>query len=261
MESVERAARFLVPYLTHYSVRRMMPWVLMSCMVIGSLVKELAPPAASYLSNKRNVINVYFVKCAWGWTFCLLFPFISLTNYNVLHSILLVLLRLFSLFVGTVIWYTCTRTFLFIQDFTGSCYKSSTLAIVTREHSSQLQCVQAGGIWHSFDISGHSFLLSYCILMILEEMAVMPNVKTFRGSRLHTVVNGLFFALACLTFIWLSMFVTTAVYFHDFWDKILGTLVGLSAWYGTYGFWYKSPFSPGFPPQRTLYFPKCNRRL
>ncbi|ETE70060.1 Fat storage-inducing transmembrane protein 2 [Ophiophagus hannah] len=261
MESVDRGSRFLLPYLTHCSVRRMMPWALMSFMVIGSLVKELMPPAATYLSNKRNVLNVYFVKFAWAWTFSLLLPFISLTNYSVLQNILPVLVRLFSLLVGTIIWYTCTSTFLLIQDFTGSCYKSSTLAVVTQEHSNQLQCLQAGGIWQSFDISGHSFLLSYCVLMILEEMAVMPSVKTFRGSRLHRVVNSLFLALACLTFIWFFMLLTTAVYFHDFWDKIFGTLVGLSAWYGTYRFWYLSPLSPGLPPQRTLYFPKPNRRL
>lgn len=58
MESVDRATRVLLPYLTHCSVRRMMPWALMSFMVIGSLVKELMPPAATYLSNKRNVLNM-----------------------------------------------------------------------------------------------------------------------------------------------------------------------------------------------------------
>ncbi|XP_015685231.1 fat storage-inducing transmembrane protein 2 [Protobothrops mucrosquamatus] len=261
MESVDKATRLLLPYLTHCSVRRMMPWALMSFMVIGSLIKELVPLAATYLSNKRNVLNVYFVKFAWAWTFSLLLPFISLTNYNVLQNILPVLVRLFSLLVGTIIWYTGTRTFLFIQDFTGGCYKSSSLAVVLQELSSELQCLQAGGIWQQFDISGHSFLLSYCVLMILEEMAVMPSVKFFRGSRLHTMVNSLFFALACLTFIWLFMLLTTALYFHNFWDKFFGTFFGLSAWYGTYGFWYMSPFSPGLPPQRTLYFPKPNRRL
>lgn len=218
-------------------------------------------PGAHYIFFLCFISGSYFVKFAWAWTFCLLFPFISLTNYNVLQNILPVLVRLFSLLVGTIIWYTCTSTFLFIQDFTGSCYKSPILAVVTQEHSNQLQCLQAGGIWQNFDISGHSFLLSYCVLMILEEMAVMPSVKTFSGSRLHTAVTSLFLALACLTFIWLFMLLTTAVYFHDFWDKIFGTLVGLSAWYGTYRFWYKSPLSPGFPPQRTLYFPKPNRRL
>ncbi|KAK9404765.1 fat storage-inducing transmembrane protein 2 [Crotalus adamanteus] len=77
----------------------MMPWALMSFMVIGSLIKELMPLTPTYLSNKRNVLNVYFVKFAWAWTFSLLLPFVSLTNYNVLQNILPVLVRLFSLLV------------------------------------------------------------------------------------------------------------------------------------------------------------------
>ncbi|XP_063153185.1 acyl-coenzyme A diphosphatase FITM2 [Candoia aspera] len=261
MEFVDQATRFFLPYLTHCSVRRMMPWALMGFMVTGSLVKELVPLAATYLSDKRNALNIYFVKFAWAWTFCLLLPFISITNYHVIQNILPVLLRLVTLLVGTIIWYTCTSVFLLIQAFTGSCYKSSSLDVVTQEHSNKLQCLQAGGIWQNFDISGHSFLLSYCVLMILEEMAVMPSVKTFQGTRLHTVVNSLFLALTCLAFIWLFMLFTTAVYFHNFWDKIFGTSVGLSAWYGTYRFWYLSPLSPGLPPKRTLYFSKSNRRL
>ncbi|XP_053100638.1 acyl-coenzyme A diphosphatase FITM2 [Hemicordylus capensis] len=262
MECLDRCARFLRPWLVRSSVRRTMPWGFLGLMFGGSLVKELAPLPESYMSNKRNLLNVHFVKFAWGWTFCLLLPFITITNYYVTRNALMVLKRLSTLMVGSAVWYTCTRVFLHIENLTGSCYKSPALDILRSEHPSKLQCLQAGGFWHGFDISGHCFLLSYCALMIVEEMAVMHNVNTSRNPRLHTVVSGLFLALSCLTLIWLWMFFTTTIYFHDFFQKFFGTLVGLLAWYGTYRFWFLTPLSPGLPPQSTnLSSQKFNRSL
>ncbi|XP_066482486.1 acyl-coenzyme A diphosphatase FITM2 [Tiliqua scincoides] len=262
MEHVDRSARFLRAWLVRSSVRRTMPWGILGLMLGGSLVKEWAPLPQTYLSDKRNVLNVYFVKFAWGWTLCLLLPFISVTNYCVTKNVLVVLRRLSSLLVATAIWYVCTGIFLHIEDITGSCYKSSSLDILLQGHSSKLQCQQGGGFWHGFDISGHAFLLSYCALMILEEMAVMHNANASRNPRLHKVIDGLFLALSFLTVIWLLMFLSTAIYFHDFSQKFFGTLVGLLAWYGTYRFWYLTPLSPGLPPQSTnLSSQKFNRRL
>ncbi|KAM7436259.1 fat storage-inducing transmembrane protein 2 [Porites harrisoni] len=34
----------------------------------GSFLHDFLPFPQSYLSNKRNVFNVYFVKLGWGWT-------------------------------------------------------------------------------------------------------------------------------------------------------------------------------------------------
>uniref|UniRef100_A0A8D0BMH0 Fat storage inducing transmembrane protein 2 n=1 Tax=Salvator merianae TaxID=96440 RepID=A0A8D0BMH0_SALMN len=261
-EYLDRGARFLRPYLVHDSLRRALPWGLLCLVLGGSLVKEAAPLPETYFSNKRNLLNVYFVKLAWGWTIGLLLPFISITNYHVTKNIKVVLQRLATLLISTAIWYTCTELFLHIEDFTGSCYKSQALDGLRKEYLSKVHCQQAGGFWYGFDISGHSFLLSYCALIIVEEMAVLHSTNTSQNSRLHMVVNGLFLALSCLTLIWLWMFFSTAIYFHDFSQKLFGTLIGLLAWYGTYRFWYLIPFSPGLPPQRiNLRSQKSNRRL
>ncbi|XP_044296239.1 acyl-coenzyme A diphosphatase FITM2 [Varanus komodoensis] len=260
MASIDRSVRFLLPYLVRSSVRQTMPWGLLGLTLGGSLVKEFAPLPDSYLNNKRNLLNICFVKFAWAWTFILLLPFISITNYLVTRNILVVFQRLTTLMVGTAVWYACTCVFLYIEDLTGTCYKSPALDIQLLEHLNKLQCQKAGHFWHGFDISGHSFLLSYCALMIVEEMAVMHSVTTSQGSRLHRAVSILFLALSCLTLIWLLMFLTTAIYFHDFFQKFFGTLVGLFAWYGTYRFWYLKPVSPGLPPQRTS-FQKSNHSL
>uniref|UniRef100_A0A8C2V3V9 Fat storage inducing transmembrane protein 2 n=2 Tax=Chinchilla lanigera TaxID=34839 RepID=A0A8C2V3V9_CHILA len=249
MEHLERCEWFLRWTLVRAAVRRYLPWALVTSMLAGSLLKELSPLPESYLSNKRNVLNVYFVKMAWAWTFCLLLPFIALTNYHLTGKASLVLRRLSTLLVGTAIWYGCTTLFSNIEHYTGNCYHSPALEGVRKECQSKQHCHREGGFWHGFDISGHSFLLTFCALMIVEEMAVLHEVKVDRSHCLYTAITTLVVALDFLTFIWVWMFLCTAVYFHDVSQKVFGTLFGLLGWYGTYGFWYQKSFSPGLPPQ------------
>ncbi|KAJ6665636.1 hypothetical protein lerEdw1_002006 [Lerista edwardsae] len=103
MEHLDRSARFLRSWLVRTSMRQTMPWGILVAMLVGSLIKEFAPLPETYMSNKRNVLNVYFVKFAWAWTLCLLLPFISVTSYCVTRSVPAVLRRLSSLLVGTAI--------------------------------------------------------------------------------------------------------------------------------------------------------------
>lgn len=198
----------------------------------------------------------YFVKVAWAWTFWLLLPFIAVTTYQFAESkflygptksILMVLRRLSALLVGTTIWYICTGLFIYIENLTGVCSTSGKLSEPRQLYATKQECHQDNGIWNGFDISGHCFLLSYCALMIVEEVAVLEGLSIDQNSRLRVVINSLFVSLCFLTMIWVFMFLCTAVYFHDFSQKLLGVLIGLSAWYGTYRFWYLKPFSPGLP--------------
>nr|XP_010957019.1 acyl-coenzyme A diphosphatase FITM2 [Camelus bactrianus] len=233
MECLERCAWVLKGTLVRAAVRRYLPWALVAPRLAGSLLKEVSPLPESYLSNKRNVLNVYFVKMAWAWTFCLLLPFIALTNYHLTGKAGLVLRRLSTLLVGTAIWYFCTAIFSNIEHYTGSCYQSPALEGLREEPQSKQQCHGEGGFWEGFDISGHSFL----------------EVKTDRSHYLHVAITTLVVALGFLTVIWVWMFLCTAVYFHNLSQKVFGTLFGLLGWYGTYGFWYLKSFSPGLPPQ------------
>ncbi|XP_009997080.1 PREDICTED: fat storage-inducing transmembrane protein 2 [Chaetura pelagica] len=198
----------------------------------------------------HQVRTRYFVKVAWAWTFWLLLPFMAVTTYQfakakflygATKSFLMVLRRLSALLVGTVIWYVCTGLFIYIENLTGTCSTSG------QPGQPQRECHRDNGIWSGFDISGHCFLLSYCTLMIVEEVAVLEGLSIDQNSKLHVVINSLFVSLCFLSMIWVFMFLCTAIYFHDFSQKLLGVLIGLSAWYGTYRFWYLKPFSPGLP--------------
>uniref|UniRef100_UPI00398EFE7D acyl-coenzyme A diphosphatase FITM2 n=1 Tax=Pristiophorus japonicus TaxID=55135 RepID=UPI00398EFE7D len=215
----------------------------------GSLLKATQPLAESYFSNRRNVLNVYFVKFSWGWTMGLLLPFIFISNYFVQMDVLFAVRRITSCVVGTAVWFISTRTFLIVENFTGECYESQNMTVL-HKFENRYACRKQGHLWLGFDISGHSFLLSYCVLMITEEIAVMNElhrVEQKPGKATATIIKSLFIALNALLLLWVWMFLCTAVYFHDMPHKIIGTAFGISAWYGTYRFWYKKPFSPGLP--------------
>ncbi|XP_024998180.2 acyl-coenzyme A diphosphatase FITM2 [Gallus gallus] len=256
MERLERCARCLRARLVAAAVRRRLPWLLLGLVFLGSALKDGDLVPETPMQNKRNVFNVYFVKVAWAWTFWLLLPFIGVTTYlfakskflyGPTKSILAALRRLSTLLVGTAVWYVCTELFVYIENLTGTCSTSSKLSEPHQLYATKQECHRNNGIWNGFDISGHCFLLSYCALMIVEEMAVLEGLSIDRNSRLRVVINGLFVSLCFLTMIWVFMFLCTTVYFHDFSQKLLGALIGLAAWYATYRVWYLKPFSPGLP--------------
>ncbi|XP_030144499.4 acyl-coenzyme A diphosphatase FITM2 [Taeniopygia guttata] len=256
MERLERAGRCLRAALARGRLRRRFPALLLGIALLGSALKDSGLVPDTPLRNKRNPLNVYFVKVAWAWTLWLLLPFITLTSYQLARSkllygrpksALLALRRLGALLVGTAVWYLCTELFILVENLTGECSLQAKPGQPARLYASKRECHQDSGVWNGFDISGHCFLLSYCAMMILEELAVLEALALEHSSKLRAVINVLLVSLCSLTVIWVFMFLCTALYFHDFSQKLLGVLIGLSAWYGTYRFWYLKPFSPGLP--------------
>ncbi|XP_061128819.1 acyl-coenzyme A diphosphatase FITM2 [Syngnathus typhle] len=235
------------------AVRHKFPWMFLLIAVVGSILKELQLVPETYFSSRRNFLNVYFVKVSWGWTLLLLTPFILLSNTAFSRNAVYLGRRLFSLVVATAVWYVCTETFFYIEDVTGSCYQTDSMDVKNTQFSSKADCRRAGLHWHGFDISGHSFILTYSALLIVEETAPMASLKTASMSALpRGVLNLLYVALNLIVIIWMWMFLCTSVYFHDVSHKVLGTASGLLAWFLTYRFWYLKALSPGLPPQSRL---------
>ena len=226
--------------------------------VAGSFIHEFLPLPHSYLSNKRNVFNVYFVKLGWGWTLGLLIPFITLTSSGRTPFNLTVILKHLSrMAVGTFGWYFWVNLFVYIEELTGQCEGEETL-------SSRESCHFQGFHWDGFDISGHTFLLNYCALVISEEIQVkrwwsaeQRNTKgttwfdRSRVSRGHALViplvELLFIFISLLLILWEFMLVCTTVYFHTVDQNVLGALAALCTWYVTYRVWYEKELSPGQP--------------
>ncbi|XP_014909375.1 acyl-coenzyme A diphosphatase FITM2 [Poecilia latipinna] len=228
------------------AVRQFFPWLFLLISLLGSILKELDLVPQSYFSSSKNFVNLYFVKVSWGWTLLLLTPFLLFSS-SANQSLSALLKRLLALAVATAVWYVCTGTFLYIEDVTGSCFESQT-AHIANKLTSKAACRGAGFHWQGHDISGHSFILCYSSLLIMEETSAMTVLKT---TGLHrTLLNLLYVALNLIVATWVWMFACTSVYFHDPKDKLLGTACGLLGWYLTYRYWYQKPFSPGLPLQR-----------
>ncbi|XP_010873505.2 fat storage-inducing transmembrane protein 2 [Esox lucius] len=230
-------------------VGQRLPWIFLGISIVGSIVKDTHLLPDTYFSNSRNLLNTYFVKVSWGWTLMLLTPFILLTSYN--KEWTYALRRLSSLVVATAIWYTVTETFFYIEDATGtSCLMPESQVkgqVPYNEINTSSRCRKAGGQWDGFDISGHSFILSYSALVIAEEMAPMANVEMEVNS--NTVLDLIYISLNSIVIIWVFMFCCTSVYFHAFSHKFFGTVFGILGWYITYRVWYLKPMSPGLPQQ------------
>ncbi|XP_061114374.1 acyl-coenzyme A diphosphatase FITM2 [Conger conger] len=234
-------------------IRQNFAWLFFVISVVGSIVKELQLIPETYFSNSRNVLNVYFVKVSWGWTLLLLFPFITLSNAGD-RGLPFVLRRLSSLAVATGVWYACTHSFFYIEDATGGCYESRALQGLRPEFTCKADCRRAGLTWHGFDISGHSFILAYSALVIVEEMAPMVQLKdSGRGGPAYMglALDLLYLALNGILVMWIWMFACTAIYFHTISHKLLGTSCAILGWYLTYQVWYPKPLSPGLPPLQT----------
>ncbi|XP_022618967.1 fat storage-inducing transmembrane protein 2 [Seriola dumerili] len=231
------------------AVRQHFHWIFLIISVVGSVLKEQDLVPETYFSSSRNVLNVYLVKVSWMWTLLLLTPFLLLSNSSLSKSVSY--RRLLSLVVASAVWYICTEMFFYIENLTGSCYESSTMDVINTEFTSKATCRHAGFHWNGYDISGHSFILAYSALLIVEETAPMASLKTASLSALpRMVLNLLYVALNLIVIIWVWMFACTSVYFHDKSQKFLGTICGLLGWYLTYRVWYPKPWSPGLPPQR-----------
>lgn len=221
--------------------------------MVGSVVSDLVAIPRSYLSDKQNIFNQYFVKLGWGWTFSLLASFIGMTSYvYTAGNVKQLRTHLIRLGIATFWWYFCTSMFLYVESVVGICSRS--------EHKNRIACISGGKSWLGFDISGHVFLLIHNLLTISEE------VKPFKDwSRIEKILededqldrrplkeediaemkslykkftpyiklNVMF--LAMLTVLWEFMLITSTIYrFHTLSQKVTASFIAVGCWFISY---------------------------
>ncbi|XP_065834176.1 acyl-coenzyme A diphosphatase FITM2-like [Oscarella lobularis] len=195
----------------------------------------LPQPLHDFFANKMNPLNQYFVKWAWAWTFSvsllcitLIYCHLDPPRYSEWLS------HYFMLILWTVIWYVCTSFFDFLGHYTGTC----SLA----DHKGKRACASSGGEWSDFDISGHSFLLSFSILVLYTVQKSITTVCNYTNQTFYFSTSR-YFTIAlrvCVTLLQLTslvMLFSTSLYFHKtvpqyegIFSKILGTGFGISGW-------------------------------
>jgi len=223
--------------------------------VIGSFFHDYLPLPPSYLSNRKNIFNVYFVKKGWGWTFFLLFGYISsLLIKQKVYNWFTFYKHLSRLGLTTIFWFMFTSAFEVVEKMTGQCLGQDSIL-------SKSVCRKNDLIWNGFDISGHAFLLSFCVLIINEELNCVNNILTMNHNGVtHTsnevhqhgkgvrnifgmiireevfenIIEGLGFLLLALMLLWEVMLFFTCLYFHTLSQKLIGFGVGAAAFYAAY---------------------------
>ena len=161
------------------------------------------------------------------------------------------------LIVATVWWYFSTSVFDHTRKKVGYCSGSFSL-------SSQL-CNENS--WSGLDISGHSFLLVYSSLIILEESKIfslwdslpkrLPSMKKSKqrncassptdqiteSSRLFENRAPLIYLsiilVTILFLLWNFMLLMTLIYFHNTLQKVLGFLFAVLGWIASYKYLFK----------------------
>ncbi|KAL7677477.1 hypothetical protein ACOME3_003715 [Neoechinorhynchus agilis] len=241
--------------LTYYTL------IIIACSVIHSLD---IPDKSVYLANKKNILNVLFIKNGWFWTLLLGVPFVvlsqcSVSSYNV-ASIARAILRLM---VATFFWYGITSWFEQIQMWTGSHCVNLTSDIVLPSLNKN-DCLKIRNTrWNhaGVDLSGHVFLITYSLLILTEE--AQPYVRfTWSKSdrmkdrtikeirrRIGSYTDVIFILMGLLCVLWEGMLVSTCLYFHKFLHKITAYLITVAIWFVTYQFYYvqSSVPNPGLP--------------
>ena len=230
---------------------------------LGSFLHDYMPLPPSYFSLRKNLFNTVFVKKGWGWTSGLLCAFtLSLLLRKKQNSLVILWKHLIKLIILTLTWYILTSTFEVIESYTGRCVGGESLYL-------KETCRSNGYLWSGFDISGHCFLLTFCTMVINEEllnsMDSVLQLKSYELQKKHKVF-GLNFStmhlcwlvevasgsLMLLMVLWEVMLFFTCVYFHTLLQKFLGISFGFIAWHICYRYLfnfnssgYLAPCLPG----------------
>ncbi|XP_027212874.2 acyl-coenzyme A diphosphatase FITM2 isoform X2 [Penaeus vannamei] len=215
-------------------------------------------PHLQLLTGKKSTLNQVFVKLGWGWTFSIIgiFSLFSLLIHkDWIKRMKCIAVRLAITTFFFFIW--CSITFPTIERYTGYCiHNGISFSFAKRE------CVKRPEHEYvSFDISGHSFLLTYCIMIIIEESKEMLYFlqlsRYFRGApplegnesqvldkevkNLESVFKIMspliilaFMAMVAISLLWDLMLIVTTIYYHSLLEKLLGTVLSLCMWYILY---------------------------
>ncbi|XP_060137846.1 fat storage-inducing transmembrane protein 1 isoform X2 [Zootoca vivipara] len=187
-----------------------------------------------------------FVRSAWGWTCIFLGGFILSVVYLATHRVLLTLRHLSRLGVGAGLWLGATETFLLIENLTGYCFDPVPEGILVNNLPDKWTCLHEGHKWHGYDVSGHTFLLTFCCLLMVEETSVFRRYLA-QGHPAGVPLRLIFLLNVFLLALWNFLLACTVVYLYDYSHKVVGAAIATLCWFLTYRVWYRWRWSPGRP--------------
>ncbi|XP_068213720.1 acyl-coenzyme A diphosphatase FITM2-like [Palaemon carinicauda] len=240
---------------------KVMYYILSLC--IFSMLKETHPSHLDILTGKHSILNQVFVKLGWLWTSSI-FALYGLLSLSIHKKPFPILGRLCVRYVvTTLIFYIwCAVIFPMVESYTGAClHKRIQVFDITKR-----ECLKRRGYeYDSFDISGHSYLMTYCVLILMEESKESlyflqlsrylrkaeipvkdsdhPLLDRNEAAQLETNFNVMrpiilisYLAVFFLCILWDFMLIITTIYYHTFSEKVLGSILAMCMWYLLYNF-------------------------
>ena len=175
-----------------------------------SLVKDqygMRNPVSPQIGSKFN----YVIK-SQGWLITV-FSYLLLQRNKNIASIVQGLLY-------TTNWYVFTRLFNLTHYLTKSCIQDG-ISI----QSSKAECIKAGLEWYDgFDISGHTFLLTFAIMLL------HSSLRQSEGAFSFSLVFGRLFSCVYIVFC-IFMLSITALYYHTLPQKVVAALCSVSSFW------------------------------
>lgn len=245
--------------------------VYLGALFLLSLFADVLTFPKTYFSRSDNLFNQFFVKIGWFWTLFLTVPYVLLTSYTTCcgKKKLIITGHLLRLMIATTFWYVWTTVFNYIETNYGRCN--------SKTYVDKISCLKNGYFWNGFDVSGHSFILIYSSLVMIEETraingwesikdyirdekysrsiddksASVNPLKNISTEELNILimcyenftpyVRALFIAIAALQLLWDVMLVSTILYYHIMVEKFISGVIAILTWFVTYRVWYTIP--------------------
>ncbi|KAG0722739.1 FIT family protein CG10671 [Chionoecetes opilio] len=241
-------------------------YYLTTLLALSTIQHYVDLPHLEGLTGKYSVLNQVFVKKGWGFTLAVFLPF-GFFSLLLRPKLMICLKHLIVRSAVTTFFFFiwCQILFPTVDNFSGSCIAGNETLAVTKK-----ECLSTEGReYFSFDISGHSYLLTYCVMIMMEESkeilyflwlgrrlfgdtaqdktetSAWPDlnekqVKALKSrfSKLSPFVAFTFLNMCALALLWDFMLLVTTLYYHTFAEKVIGTVLALLMW----GFLYKAAF-------------------
>lgn len=194
------------------------------CIVLGgSSIASCIDLGDNFFTNDQNWLNQKMVKWGWGWTLYSLLAMsfiINLTEKNIMKNMFRNFTRIFIM--GTSVWFVGTQLTFKIGDITGHCLDANLSRVAGVMSRRSCRALAGESTWAAFDISGHTFLLTWCLYLTSVEFKLF---NTFRFKTHPFLIELIAFLLAgwiaVLNLLWLIMLVSTQLFFHSFIEKVL----------------------------------------
>jgi hypothetical protein len=213
------------------SVRQIICCFYVFTVVFGSIYGNLHS-FDNYWSRKANLVNQYFVKIGWFWT----------TIFFILNAKDIKAIIRWSL--ATSYWYIITQKFFFGPSIMDQIFViTGGKCVGFPQAYDAYTCKGGGGLWEGgYDLSGHCFLSIHSSLFLWEELICK---EIARENNLLSIDEVLLIhwkfvkknkIIGCLFILWWWMLFVTAIKFHSFLEKLIGTTFGVLYWAVMYNF-------------------------